>query len=73
MNKHIYISTSSFGVESRLPIERLESEGFQISLNPFGRRLTVDETIKELATADGVVAGTEAYPEAVIAQLPKLN
>ena len=72
-NKHIYISTSSFGVESQLPLDKLKSEGFEISLNPFGRKLTIDETIQELATADGVVAGTEAYPEAVIAQLPKLK
>lgn len=73
MGKHIYISTSSFGVESTLPIDKLKAEGFVISFNPFGRKLTPQETIQELSQSDGVVAGTEAYPSSVIEQLSRLK
>jgi len=58
-NKRIFISTSSFGEVSKKPLLMLEASGFNISLNPLGRKLGEDE-INELAGEfDGLIAGTE--------------
>ena len=58
-NKRIFISTSSFGEVSKKPLLMLKASGFNISLNPLGRKLGEDE-INELAGEfDGLIAGTE--------------
>ena len=71
--KSIVISTSSFGVESTDPLDRLRKAGFEFILNPYGRKLTKEETIALLKDKDGVIAGTESYPKDVLEQLPSLK
>ena len=71
--KSILISTSSFGVESAEPLDRLKKAGIEYVLNPHGRKLNKEELISLLKDKDGVVAGTEAYPKEVLEQLPSLR
>ncbi|RYZ33448.1 MAG: hydroxyacid dehydrogenase, partial [Sphingobacteriales bacterium] len=56
---NILISTSSFGKEDAAPLELLRSEGFDITLNPYGRQLTITEAAGLLKNMDGIIAGTE--------------
>jgi D-3-phosphoglycerate dehydrogenase / 2-oxoglutarate reductase len=69
----VLISTSSFGVADRSPLERLEREGFEVSLNPYGRVLTEDEISGLIAEVDGLIAGTEPLSERVLAEASRLR
>ncbi len=71
--KKILVSTSSFAVESTAPLDVLREAGFEVALNPHGRKLTKDETISLLTSCEGVVAGTEAYSQDVLVKLPNLK
>jgi D-3-phosphoglycerate dehydrogenase / 2-oxoglutarate reductase len=71
--KRILISTSSFGVESRAPLAALEKAGIAYTLNPHARKLSPAETVALLQDKTGVIAGTEAYPKEVLAQIPNLK
>lgn len=69
----VLISTSSFGAADAAPLSRLELEGVEVSLNPFGRVLTEDEVAGLLGDVDGLIAGTERLSERVLAQAPRLR
>jgi D-3-phosphoglycerate dehydrogenase / 2-oxoglutarate reductase len=69
----VLISTSSFGVADASPLERLEHEGVEVSLNPHGRVLTEEEIAELIAEVDGLIAGTEPLSERVLAQAPRLR
>jgi D-3-phosphoglycerate dehydrogenase len=69
----IAITTSSFGKESREPVDDLKLAGFELAFNPHGRKLTKPETVELLRDADGLIAGTEALDREVLSQLPKLR
>ncbi len=71
--KRILVSTSSFGVESKAPIDLLHDAGYEIILNPHGRKLTKAETIDLLKDVDGVIAGTETYSADVIEQVKNIK
>jgi D-3-phosphoglycerate dehydrogenase len=73
MGPRITITTSSFGKESSRPVELLRSYDFELAFNPHGRKLTKPETIELVREADGLIAGTEALDEEVLAQLPRLK
>jgi D-3-phosphoglycerate dehydrogenase len=73
MSQKIFISTSSFGDFSSEPIDLLKSEGFEVKLNPLGRKLNETETIELLKDTVGVIAGTEKYSETVLNALPLLQ
>jgi D-3-phosphoglycerate dehydrogenase len=69
----VLISTSSFGVADTSPLERLEREGFEVSLNPHGRVLTEDEIAALIAEVDGLIAGTEPLSDRVLAEASRLR
>lgn len=71
--KKILITTSSFGVESKEPLQLLQAAGIEYTVNPHGRKLSKDETVDLLQNKDGVLAGTESYPREVIEKLPSLK
>ena len=48
--KEIFISTSTFAQYSKEPIELLEKEGFNVSLNPTGKKMTTEEIAKYAKT-----------------------
>lgn len=69
----VLASPSSIGQISSAPFDLLEANGFEVIKNPYGRRLTEDET-KELAKdCIGVVAGVESFNYKVIDALPNLK
>ena len=69
----IAISTSSFGLVDSSPLDLLKSEGHELSINPYGRKLTRKETIKLLDNVDGLIAGVETLDEYVFEKAPKLK
>jgi D-3-phosphoglycerate dehydrogenase len=69
----VAIGPSSFGEADRAPLDALERSGVEIVPNPFGRRLTEDETIAHLREVDGLVAGLEPLTERVLAANPRLK
>ncbi|EPR44079.1 D-isomer specific 2-hydroxyacid dehydrogenase NAD-binding protein [Desulfovibrio sp. X2] len=69
----IAITTSSFAVYGRAPLELLERAGAEIVLNPHGRKLTPEETVALCADCEGILAGTESLSCDVLAKLPRLK
>jgi len=55
----IAISTSSFGLMDSKPIEMLKEKGYEIILNPHGRKLTKEESMDFVKDLSGLIAGTE--------------
>lgn len=69
----IAIGPSSFAEADKTPIAMLEAAGVEIVPNPFGRRLTEDETIAHLNGVHGLVAGLEPLTARVLAESPTLK
>jgi len=69
----ITITTSSFGKYNTKPMEFLKKEGLEISLNPYGRKLTADDVVELCSNATGIIAGTETLDRDVIEQLKDLK
>jgi len=72
MNK-ILVSPSSFGECGSDPLNLLKNAGFEIVLNPYGRKLTENETISLGSDIIGAVAGVETYNSAVFDKLTNLK
>jgi len=73
MTAIVAISTSSFGKESRRPLDLLREAGLEPRPNPHGRTLTADEARAHLDGAIGVVAGTEKLGGELLRALPDLK
>ena len=69
----IAISTTSFAEFDNLPLQLLKDSGFEIVLNPYGRKLSGDEVVEIAADAAGLIAGTEPLDGFVLEKLPKLR
>ena len=69
----IAISTSSFGSVDKSALKLLESKGFNIINNPYGRKLTENEIIAHLQGVDGLLAGLEPLNSNVFQQSPGLK
>ncbi len=72
MNK-VLVSPSSFGQCGIEPIQLLKENGFEIIINPYGKKLTETETIELGKDAIGIVAGVENLNKNVIDKLPNLR
>ena len=57
--KKIIVSTTSFGEYDGSYIKECEKRGFEVVLNPHGRKVTGDELIDLAGDAVGLIAGTE--------------
>ena len=73
MSLRCLISTSSFGKQNRSSIEQLEAVGFEVRLNPFGRKLRKKETLELYSQADVVIAGVEEIDREVLENSPYLK
>jgi len=73
MKRKIAIGTSSFAQSSDNAINILKTRGYEIAKNPFGRKLTIEETIEHLKDAVGLLAGLEELNEDVFAACPCLK
>lgn len=73
MKMKVLASPSSIGQIDSKPFDILESNGFEVIKNPFGRKLTEQETIKLAKDCVGIVAGVESLNAKVLDKLPKLK
>ena len=72
MNK-ILVSPSSFGECGSEPLDLLQNSGFEVVSNPYGRKLTENETISLGLDIIGAVAGVETYNSTVFDKLKNLK
>jgi len=71
--KNIAISTTTFGRYDKTPLELIEKEGFKITLNPHGRKVSSEELIELAYSSVGLIAGTEPITRGALLKLPKLR
>ena len=69
----IAVSTSSFARHDPAPLDLLEAAGYEVRLNPHGRRLSRDETRLLLDGVVGLVAGTETLDREILAGASQLR
>jgi D-3-phosphoglycerate dehydrogenase / 2-oxoglutarate reductase len=70
---NIAVGSSSFAARDSAPMDLLEAAGLDVSPNPFGRRLTEDETIELLQDKVGLIAGLEPLTRRVFEASPTLR
>lgn len=69
----VVVGASSFAGSSDKAINLLLEKGIEVVKNPYGRKLTVEETIEHLQGADGLLAGLELLNEEVLSKTPQLK
>ena len=69
----VLASPSSIGQIASDPFDILEDNGYAVVKNPFGRKLTEEETIELAKDCVGIVAGVESFNAKVIDALPNLK
>ena len=70
----LLISTSSFDIQNNQILQNLQEQGFEIILNPYGRKLKETEVL-ELLTDDviGIIAGVEPLTRKVLSSAKSLK
>jgi D-3-phosphoglycerate dehydrogenase len=71
--KKIAISTTSFAKYDNCPLNLCAEKGYEVILNPHGRKVKPAELIELAKDAVGLIAGTESIIEEVLAKLPSLK
>ncbi len=69
----VAVGASTFGSAGDDAIKILERKQIELIKNPFGRRLTMEETINHLQDVDGLLAGLEELNEEVFVHTPNLK
>jgi len=70
----IVVSTSSFDFDHNPAIQRLQAQGFTVTVNPYRRKLTEDEIIGLLGNDTvALLAGVEPLTERVLASASALR
>lgn len=69
----IVISTTSFAKFDDAPVKLCKEKGFDVVMNPHGRKVTEDEIVDLAKGAEGLLAGTESLSEGVLSKLPGLK
>lgn len=67
------ITTSSFGKYDNSPIVLCKKNGLEITLNPYGRKISSDELLELADNAVGLIAGTEPITEDSMRKLSSLK
>lgn len=65
----IAITTTSFGEYDKRPLSLLKESGFEITINPYGRKLKREEILELCKDAVGIIAGTETLDAEVLNKL----
>ncbi|PCJ67874.1 MAG: 3-phosphoglycerate dehydrogenase [Bacteroidetes bacterium] len=73
MERKILISTSSYGKVDSKPLELLEQAGFEVTLNPYGSKLSISQSIELLAGQTALIAGTEKLNAEIFDAHPQLK
>ena len=71
--ERIFISTHPFGTTGRKPLDLLEETGWELILNPHGRRLKAGEVAEHIREVDAVIAGTEPYDAQTLKDAERLK
>ncbi|MFQ5349856.1 MAG: NAD(P)-dependent oxidoreductase, partial [Thermoanaerobaculia bacterium] len=69
----IAVSTSSFARHDPRPLDQLRQAGYEVRLNPHGRRLRQTETRELLDGVVGLVAGTEKLDREILTAATELR
>ena len=69
----VAVGASSFAIDNGDALHLLESHGIEVIKNPYGRKLTEQETIEHLKDVQGLLAGLEPLNEKVFAECPGLK
>ena len=69
----VFISTSSFAKDEDRPLDMLKESGLEVSLNPYGRKLSEDEIEGVLHDVDYLIAGTEPLTQRVLESAKRLK
>ncbi len=69
----IQVTTCPFGASDSKSSMLLDSSGFDIRYNPFGRRIRPEEVGDVVVDANGIIAGTEPYTRQIIENCPDLK
>lgn len=69
----VLTGTSAFGSGSPEAEQLLKEKGIELVKNPYGRKMTKDEIIKNLSGIDGLLAGLEPLDEDVFKVSPDLK
>lgn len=69
----VVVGASSFAGTSDKAINLLLEKEIEVVKNPYGRKMTREETIKHLQGADGLLAGLELLDEEVLSKAPQLK
>ena len=73
MTPKIAITTTSFAKFDNHPLQLLKDSGFEVVLNPYGRKLDAGEVVELTADTVGLIAGTEPLNKSVLEKLPLLK
>ncbi|MDD5434873.1 MAG: phosphoglycerate dehydrogenase [Nitrospira sp.] len=71
--KKIAITTTSFGQYDKSVLLPLEEQGFEIVINPYGRKLNKEEIEEICRDSIGIIAGTEKLDGQTLERLPLLK
>ena len=67
------ITTTSFAKFDNQPMQLLNDAGYEVALNPYGRKLSGHEVVELAKNAAGIIAGTESLDRSVLKKLPCLK
>lgn len=73
MKHRVLVTPRSFGKHSEEPLNLLRGEGIEIVMNPYGRILTQEEMMREVADIDGVIIGVDPLNREVLQQASRLK
>jgi len=71
--KKIAITTTSFGKYNEVPLGLVKEQGYEITMNNFGRKLIAEEIVEICQSCIGIIAGTEVYNKDTLEKLKNLR
>jgi len=69
----VLVSTSTFGEFDETPLQKLKQNGFEVVVNPYGRKLQPQESIGLMRDIDGIIAGTEPLNSDILKRANRLK
>lgn len=69
----VLVGASSFAAASDKALKLLLGKNIEVVKNPYGRKMTVEETMEHIQDADGLLAGLELLNKDVLSHAPKLK
>ena len=69
----ITVTTTTFGEYDNKPVELCRKKGFEVVLNPFGRKVKPEELVELAKDSVGLIAGTESITGESLSKLKSLK